>query len=148
MAMKETRTEKVAPQWEEYILNVYRSFGWDVIASQDVHTQDVKREGDDIVTITTDYVKITFERNTSRQHYQELQALENEYYAIYPYYFAQPKFFTKLWLILIGIGLIAYVVPGIALLIVHIILHKKNIEKWNIANAKREEILQKAQALV
>ena len=101
-----------------------------------------------------------FERDRGRPNYDELKALETEYHAIKdsecP---GVVPLFTKFWLIAIGIGIILYVVPGIIMLVVRIKKHsdsKKSFDilypKWKeevAANdAKRAEILAKAQALV
>lgn len=106
------------------------------------------------------YVMLNFERDRSRPNYNELKSLEEQYYAIKdPYCPEAPHFITKLWLILIGIGLFAYVIPGIILLVIHIIVHVKKSKTYNEdyafyarksteVHAKRKEILTKAQALV
>lgn len=165
MAMKETKTQTIAPGTEEQVINLWRSFGWELVgAPQEIYNKDSHEElrGDDVysVTETTHYVKVTFERDTGRQNYEELKSLEAQYYAIKePYLPYAPRFITLLWIILIVGGFFLFVIPGIILLILHIILYIKKNKQWKIdfenyqtklsdVNSQREEILKKAQSLV
>lgn len=169
MAMKELKTFNVAPGNEEKTIQLWRSFGWELVGAP----QEIKTEASQILTgrdsdgtehylntAGSHYVKVTFERDPSRQNYAELKSFEEQYYAIKdPYCPYPPSFVTLLWIILIVIGLIALIFPGIILLIVHIISYIKKNKKWKedyakyqteqaAVDAQREEILAKAQALV
>lgn len=169
MAMKELKTFNVAPGSEEETIRLWRSFGWELVgAPQEIRTNDSQvftgqdSDGTKYFETTTGvhYVKLTFERDPARPNYEELKSLEEQYCAIEePTIWEQPRFITKLWLILIGAGLVLYVVPGIILLVIHIIKYVNDTKLWNSAfakyrtemasyNARREEILKKAQALV
>ena len=169
MAMKETRSFEVAPGTDEATIQEWRSFGWELVgAPQVVRTSDSQvftgqdSDGTEHYTTTkgVHYIKLTFERDPARPNYNELKSLEGEYRSIKdPYYPEAPRFITKLWLILIGVGLLAYVIPGIILLVIHIILHVKKSKEYNEdyatytrksaeVRSQREEILTKAQALV
>lgn len=165
MAMKELKTFSVAPGAEEEEIQLWRSFGWELVgAPQVIYNQDshLENQGDDLVSVTstTHYVKLTFERDPERKNYSELKSLEEQYYSLKePTIWSRPQLITKLWLIIIGIGLLIYVVPGIILLVIHIIKYKKDIELWNSSyaryrteiesfNAQQKEILDKAQSLV
>lgn len=165
MAMKELKTFSVAPGAEEQEIHLWRSFGWELVgAPQEIYNENSRLENrdDDIysVTSTTHYIKLTFERSPDRQNYSELKSLEEQYYAIKdPYYPEPPHFVTIIWSILIIAGLIFLIVPGVILLVLHIVLYVKKNNKWkedyaiykknlDALNAQRQEILTKAQALV
>lgn len=168
MAMKEFKSKTVAPGTEEAEISIWQSFGWELVgAPQEVRTSDSQRltgRDEDYEYYETikgvHYIKLSFERNPERPHYEELKSLETQYYSIKnPYCPDAPRFITFLWLILIVLGLAAYVIPGVILLILHIISHIKKSKKWNedfskyqqelnLVNSQRKEILSKAQALV
>lgn len=168
MAMKITKSTTVEPGTEDNETNIWRSFGWELVGSQEVRTQDTQvftgqdSDGTEHYRTTkgVHYVKLTFERDPARPNYNELKSLEEQYYAIKdPYYPEAPRFITMLWLILIVVGFIAYVIPGIILLVIHIIVHVKKSKAYKEdyatytrksaeVRAQREEILAKAQALV
>ncbi|MDE6244163.1 MAG: hypothetical protein K2M50_00730 [Treponemataceae bacterium] len=168
MAMKEIESFNVAPSEEADTRKLWLSFGWELKSTQEVKTNDSQvftgQDSDGTehyrTTAGEHHIKLTFERDPERKNYNELKSLEEQYYAIKdPYYPEAPRFITLLWLILIGVGLVAYVIPGIILLIIHIIIHVKKsktykedyayyTEKMNEVLAQRKEILAKAQALV
>lgn len=165
MAMKEIKTFEVEPGTEEATIQLWQTFGWELVgAPQEIYNRDshLERKSNDMysVTTTTHYIKLTFERDPKREHYNELKSLEEQYYAIEePDCPDAPRFITILWVILIGVGFVAYVIPGIILLVLHIIFHIKKSKAYNEDYAsytrkcaeistQREEILTKAQALV
>ncbi len=166
MAMKETKSMNIQPGTEEQVINLWRSFGWELIgAPQEIYNKDSHQEmqGDDLynVTETTHYVKITFERDPARPNYEELKSLESQYYSIEdPYFPPAPRFITLLWVILILAGFFLFIVPGVILLVLHIVSFVKKNKKWNYeeypeykakqteADKQRSEILAKAQSLV
>ena len=165
MAMKELKTFSVNPGTEEREIQIWRSFGYELVgAPQEIYNQDshLENDGDDLknVTTTTHYIKLTFERDPERKNYSELKSLEEQYYGLKePTLWEKPKLITKLWLILIGVGLLIYVVPGIILLVIHIIKYVKDTKLWNSCyeryrnemasfKAQQKEIIDKAQALV
>lgn len=167
MAMKDVQSVKVYPGERDEVKTRFLSFGWEYKDSQEVKTNDsqiLTGRDEDYDYFQTQkgehYVMLNFERDRSRPNYNELKSLEEQYYALKdPYCPEAPRFITKLWVILIGIGLIAYVIPGIILLVIHIIIHVKKSKTYNEkyasyirksaeVRAKREEILTKAQALV
>ncbi len=169
MAMKELKTFSVIPGKEEQEIQIWRSFGWELVgAPQEVRTADSQvftgQDSDGTehyqTTAGVHYIKLTFERDPERKNYSELKSLEEQYYGLEePTLWEKPKLITKLWLILIGVGLLIYVVPGIILLVIHIIKYVKDTKLWNSSyeryrtkmasfNAQQQEILSKAQALV
>ena len=167
MAMKDNKSITIAPEQREEAVTVFNSFGWELKTEQEINKdaqQFVSGSDDDYIYFKTipaeHYVKLGFERDRGRQNYEELKSLENQYFAIKdPTIWEQPRFITKLWLIVIGVGLLLYVIPGVILLVIHIISYNKNTKLWNSAFARyqtdsasvekqREEILSKAQALV
>ena len=167
MAMKDTKSIPVTPGEQDETITLFSSFGWEYKNATEVATNDSQiltgrdEEYEHYKIIPGQhYIRLFFERDRERQNYAELKSLEEQYYAIKdPYCPEPPQFITKLWLILIGVGLLLWVIPGIILLIVHIVLHVKKTKQWNedfavyqeqqnAVNAQREEILAKAQALV
>ena len=148
---------------------MWRSFGWELVgAPQEIRTQDSQvftgQDSDGTehyrTTAGVHYIKLTFERDPERKNYSELKSLEGQYYAIKdPYCPEPPHLITILWSILIVAGLIFLIVPGVILLIVHIVSYVKKTKQWNedyaacqkkldSVNAQRQEILAKAQSLV
>ena len=167
MAMKDNVSIPVSPSERDETVTLFQSFGWDYKNENEVLTNESQvltgrdEEYEHYKVIPGQhYIRLYFERDRSRQNYEELKSLEKQYFAIKdPYYPEAPRFITKLWLILIGVGLLAYVIPGIILLVIHIILHVKKSKEYNEdyatytrksaeVRSQREEILSKAQALV
>lgn len=167
MAMKENKSVQVAPSQREEVVTLFNSFGWELKTENEVKTegrQVYDHEDDENLYFKTipgeHYIRLGFERDTGRQNYSELKDLEQQYISVNtPTIWEAPRFITKLWVILIVVGLLFYVVPGIILLVVHIIKYKKDTELWNsryekykveLAAAEKEQadILAKAQALV
>lgn len=168
MAMKEIKSLNVEPSDESKTIELFQTFGWELKSTQDVRTADSQiftgQDNDGTEHYQTEkgvhYIRIIFERDPARANYAELKSLEEQYYALKePYCPYPPSFITLLWVILIGIGLIACIIPGVILLIVHIIVFVKQNKKYkkdysvyteemNEFRAKQEEILTKARALV
>lgn len=167
MAMKENKSVQVDPSRREEVVTTFNSFGWELRTENEVKTNenrvlDSRDDEYDYYKIIPGehYIRLGFERDTGRQNYSELKDLEQQYYSVNtPTIWEAPRFITKLWVILIVVGLLFYVVPGIILLVVHIIKFKKDTELWNsryekykveLAAAEKEQadILAKAQALV
>ena len=168
MAMKDIKTKQVPPNREEETIKLFQTFGWELKSTQEIKLQAnssfVGQDADGTehyhVHAAEHYIKLTFERDPERPNYNELKSLEEQYYALKePYYPEAPRFITKLWLILIGVGLLAYIIPGVILLVIHIIVHVKKSNAFNEdyafytkkmaeVRSQREEILTKAQALV
>ncbi len=86
MAM-EIKTMDVDNSQEAEAIEFYLQFGWNLKSSQRVYNQDshLERRGDSIysVTNTTNYTKLVFERDKNGPHYEEIVALENEFYSCY-----------------------------------------------------------------
>lgn len=166
MAMKEIKSFSVQPGEEENTIKLWQTFGWELVgAPQEIYNKDsnFERRGDDLysVTTTTHYIKLTFERDPARPNYEELKSLEVEYEAQKdPYYpDGEAKIIGLGWGILIVIGLILCIVPGILILIFRLATYPKRKQKWeqiygeyrkemDAVKAKREEIMSKAQSLV
>jgi hypothetical protein len=152
----EIKSVNVHPSDEEKTINVWQTFGWEFKSTQEVKTADsshLERRGDSIYSVTTSgdhYVKLTFERNPARQNYSELASLEKQYNAV-PEPGVPPVRFGKVWLIISGIGLLLYVVPGVLIIIWRFVSYSKKNKKWeadydNWKN-KQAEILEKAKQL-
>jgi hypothetical protein len=153
---KEIKSINVDPSEEEETINEWQSFGWEFKSTQEVKTSDsshLERRGDTIYNVTKSgdhYVKLTFERDPARQNYAELVSLERQYNAV-PGPGIPPVRFGKLWLIVSGIGLLFYVLPGVLIIIWRCVSYSKKNKQWeadydNWVN-KRAEILGKAKPL-
>ena len=151
---KETKFIEVEPNEVESTIEIWQNFGWELIgAPQEIYnktthrTQETDKHYSTEYTSTTHYVKITFQREKSMPHYDELVQLENVYYTSPPSAPSEPiksSAFGCLWFILIVAGLFAFVVPGIIIIIWRTVkykknkktyeeeysLYKKNYEKW------------------
>lgn len=170
MAMKEFKSCEVAPNEETKTIERYQSFGWELKgAPQEIRTQDVQvftgqdSDGTEHYRTTrgVHYIKISFERDPARPNYEELKFLEAEYEAQKdPYYpDGEAKIIGLGWGILIVIGLILCIVPGVLILVFRLATYPKRKQKWeqiygeyrkemDAVKAKREEIMSKAQSLV
>lgn len=170
MAMPDTKTEQnVPPEYVDEVVRRYLSFGWKKTGQSETKTNDSQiKTGQDenyeyFTTIKGEHsYSLFFERDREQPHYDELKSLEEQFYALKvttKLGWERPQFITKFWLILIVIGLLLWVIPGIILLIFHIVSYKKNSKLWDSiydkyqkelasVTAQREEILTKAQALV
>lgn len=189
MAMKDNKSITVAPSQRDDAVTLFHSFGWELKTEQEINKeaqQFISGSDDDYIYYETipaeNYVKLGFERDRGHQNYEELKSLEEQYYALgkqydavekpYPgagYY--SPAFVTPLWVILIIVGLIAFIVPGVILLVIHIVTYIKKYKHWKTVEypehqekfqkekaefeakrndllTQREETLKKAQALV
>lgn len=170
MAMKEIKSLTVSPNEEAETIERFQTFGWGLKgAPQEVRTQDTQiftgQGSDGTEHYKTQrgvhYIKITFERDPARTNYEELKSLEAEYEALKDPYLYQdcPKVLGFVWIILIVIGCFLYLIPGIILLIIRLATYPKRKRKWEAiydeyskekdsVDAKRKEILSKAQSLV
>jgi len=88
MALKDIKSITVVPGEEDSTMNLWQSFGWEMKNTQEVKTSEsshLERRGDTIYNVTKagdHYIKITFERDQSRQNYKELVSLENQYLSL------------------------------------------------------------------
>jgi len=153
---KEIKSINVDPSEEEETVSEWQSFGWEFKSTQEVKTADsshLERRGDTLYNVTRSgdhYVKLTFERDPARQNYAELVSLEKQYRAV-PGPGTPPVRFGKIWLIISGIGLVFYIVPGVLIIIWRCVSYSKKDKKWkadyNNWATKRAEILEKAKPL-
>jgi hypothetical protein len=155
---KEIKSISVPPSAEEETINVWQTFGWEFKSTQEVKTQDVQvftgqdSDGTEHYRTTRGehYVKLTFERDPTRENYAELVSLERQYNAV-PGPGAPPVRFGKLWTIISGIGLFLWVVPGVIIIIWRCVSYSKKSKQWNADYdnwaSKRAEILRKAKPL-
>ena len=168
MAMKDLKSFTVDPEDEEKTVQKWMSFGWELKSTQEVKTQDVQKfTGQDSdgtehyqTTRGEHYIKLTFERDPERKNYAELKSLEGQYNSVKnPNLPAAPSRFGCLWLILAVVGLFAFILPGVIIIIWRFVSYSKKKKVWDeeyatyskeleAAKKKRQEILQKAQSLV
>ena len=162
--MKETRFIEVSPDEVNKIIDVWATFGWELLgAPQEINystthrTQETDDHYSSEYTTTTHYVKVTFQRDKEIKKYSQLASLQNEYEAVprpgtppsrFGYFKVGP---IPIWLLLGLIGLVIYVVPGVLIIVWRCVSYSKKNKQWDADYdnmiKKREEILGKARAL-
>ncbi|MDR1904812.1 MAG: hypothetical protein LBQ88_21335 [Treponema sp.] len=168
---KEIKSISVAPAAEEDTINLWQTFGWELKTTQEVKNKDshLEKRGDDLVSVTETehYVKLTFERDPTRQNYAALKSLEEQFYAArHPG--IPPKRFGTLWLILIvalllfGLMLVTTSAIGVLLglivaaldvfiIVMRIKSYPKRLQPWtdayNAYEKTRSEALEQAKSL-
>jgi hypothetical protein len=169
MALKDLQSVKVKPGEEDQVARLRMSFGWELKNKQRVKTADSQKythqdsNGTKYYETTpgVDFIELTFERDPERKNYAELKSLEGQYDSVRnPTYPEEvPKRFGCLWLVLSVIGLVAFVVPGVLIIVWRFVRYSKKKKVWDEAYAaynkeleaaknKRQELLQRAQSLV
>ena len=86
MARNEIKLDnEVPPNAVQQRIEFWASFGWELKSRQTIKTKDShqERRGDTIYNVTESehYENLTFERDTSMPHYDELAALEKRYFS-------------------------------------------------------------------
>ena len=162
--MKETRFIEVGPDEVNRVIEVWATFGWELLgAPQEINystthrTQETDEYYSSEYTTTTNYVKITFQRDSEIKNYSELASFHIEYDAVprpgvRPSRFGTFKLFgIPIWMIVSIIGLLIYVVPGVLIIIWRCVSYSNMKKQWDDdfdkMVKKREEILEKARAL-
>jgi len=140
---KETKFIEVEPDEVNSTLELWQNFGWELMgAPQEIKTQDVQlytgQDSDGTKYYKTKrgehYVKITFQRDKSMPHYEELVQLENMYCSSPPSKPNEPEkpsAFGVVWTIVAIIGLVIYVIPGILIIIWRLVRYKGVKKKYN-----------------
>jgi len=153
---KETKFIEVNPSSVNSTIEKWGYFGWEMVGVpqeinyQTTHrTQETDKHYASEYTTTTNYVKITFQRDKSIPHYEELVELETRYDSLpSPKYVPQsepqkPKIFGVLWIILTIVGLCLSFVPGIIIIIWRLVTYPGKLRNWRAESAlweKRDEI--------
>jgi hypothetical protein len=162
--MKETRFIEVGPDEVNKIIDVWATFGWELLgAPQEINystthrTQETDDHYSSEYTTTTNYVKITFQRDKEIKNYSQLASFQSDYEAVPrpgvpPSRFGIFKLFgIPIWIIVSIIGLLLYVVPGVLIIIWRCVSYSKKNKQWDAEYdnmiKKREEILEKARSL-
>ena len=173
---KETKFIEVDPNRVNSTIEMWQNFGWEIIGTpQEINyttthrTQETDKHYSSEYSTKTNYVKITFQRDKSMQHYDELVGLESIYYSSAPSKPCEPEkpsAFGCLWIILSGVGLVFCVLPGVAIIIWRLVRYndvkktyeeeyskyKQNYENWDKAykewDMKCENALKQAKLLV
>lgn len=77
---------KVAPNEEQYMINAYQKFGWQLHSSQEIYSRtmgnEISEEKITSVTETTNYIKLVFSRDKNMPNYEQIVALEKEFHAV------------------------------------------------------------------
>ncbi|MDR0475531.1 MAG: hypothetical protein LBH43_17895 [Treponema sp.] len=166
--MKETKFIEVGPRDVNSTIEAWASFGWELLgAPQEINYSTTHRtqETDDHYaseyTTTTNYVKITFQRDSGIPNYSQLAELQRQYDSIPEPNYPTPRFgypFFRLfgfipvsgWTILIALGLFLFIAPGILIIIWRCVSYSEKKKIWEEGYAaykrKREEIAAKARS--
>lgn len=146
---KQTKSLTCAPESENDLIEIWQTFGWELFSTQEVRDSESHLEqgwGDstNLVTTTTHYIKLTFQRDPAEvRHYAELAALEREFENVpYPGECPQGESILK-----ILIGFLLCTIPGVYWLIKTILAAKARPQwKKDYANyiSKRQEIYARA----
>jgi hypothetical protein len=145
--MKETKFIEVKPDAVNSTIERWANFGWELMgAPQEINyqtthrTQETDKHYSSEYTTTTNYVKITFQRDNSMPNYKEIIALEQQYNSLKvppaPYV---PVRFGMLWLILTIAGILVYVIPGILIIIFRCVRYSKNKKIYDAEYAEWEK---------
>ena len=165
--MKETKFIEVGPDAVNSTIETWANFGWELMGTpqeinyQTTHrTQETDKHYSSEYTTTTNYVKITFQRDNSMPNYKELVALEQQYNSLkIPSRPDMPVRFGMLWLIVSGVGILLYVLPGVAIIVWRCVRYSKKKKiydaeyaEWGKARDKisneKSEIKNKARSLL
>ena len=169
---KETKFIKCSPSETNETIELWQSFGWELMgAPQEIFNQNTRLTGrseekETYTTTTTNYVKITFQRDKNMPNYAELVDLEQEYENI-PSPPRYPNRFGFIWrivafgptilgllILLGGAGATSLVLlfPGVAIIVWRCVRYKKISEECdkqrNEIYSKENELVRRAQALL
>jgi len=130
--MKETKVVKADPNAVNSTIETWACFGWEMVgAPQETNyttthrTQETDKHYSSEYTEKTHYFSITFQRDNSMPNYAKLVELQNTYNISPPVSPVSPSLFGCLWMVLILIGLIAFVIPGVILIVWRIVRYVK-----------------------
>jgi len=162
---KEIEVVNVSPAEEARTIRSFESFGWVLRSNQAVYAKDshLERRGRNLysVTETTNYVKLTFERDGAKlKYYDQLCRLEDEFYAIplpkKPHKYNKSGIYIAyiLYGLIVLLGLLlrtfAPVCAGVAGIALFELLYRrmeKKQKEWKTAYddcwSKREQVLRK-----
>ena len=148
---KEVKSIDVHPDAESSAIELFQSFGWEFHSVQEVNENYQERRGDDIYQVREKKIKLTFQRERTMTNYAQLVELENKYYAV-PNPPLSPERFGMFWLIVSGIGLLMYVIPGVLIIIWRFVRYSKKYPEWEKqvkeSTDRKKEILKRAKALL
>lgn len=81
--MEEIKKIRVSPQSENRTVELWQTFGWKLMSSQEINNTDshLERKFDGIYNVTTkeNYINLLFKRDTDMPNYKELVELERAY---------------------------------------------------------------------
>ena len=152
---KDIKTMTVPPAYETDAIQLWMTFGYELLNNQEVLSKDTKLEQGVLdafadtytqVTETIHYVKLTFQRETNIPHYAEFKRLEQEYEDL-PHPGDPPE---KNGIIKILIGLFLCTIPGIIFIIQDSGYNSRMADynaKYSEYAKKRDAILERARAL-
>ena len=151
---KETKSIEVNPASENNAIEVFQTFGWELMgAPQTIHFKNTTHkdswDGDHVIatTTTTHYVKMTFQREKSIPNYNELVELENQYYYLRGPSKSSFVCILEKYPIIWVIAWITYIIPGVLLLSWKKKHDAKYDEEYNEFTRRQNEILYKAKKL-
>ncbi|WP_295214924.1 hypothetical protein [Ruminococcus sp.] len=149
---KDFKTLNVPPASESSAIQFWTSFGYELFGNQEVRfsetdvNQNIWTDNIEVTKKDTHYIKLSFQRDTSISHYEELKQLEQEVKNIpEPVEPGMPNGIGK-----IIIGLLICTIPGIIFIIQNCkypALMRDYEEKYREYVAKRDAIANRARQL-
>ena len=158
MARLETKSVSVSPREEQSTIKTYEQFGWACLGSQEILSENTHHEtrgGKSYeVHSTTNYVKLTFQRDRDMENYDKIVSLENQYWSLIKSTPTMPKNGKGLIIagcIITGITLLGliggafnaaaliFLVPGIAGIVFGILKKKKVTAEFTAKSAEHNE---------
>jgi hypothetical protein len=167
---KETKTIEVSPGYADDAVNTWAVFGWELHSRQTIKNKSssLENRGGEIYQVTESehYVELTFQRDSSIPHYAELAAFQKQYDAVPGPAGNRSNLFSKLSLIIMGIGLVTviggftqleygggvfYILFGAAIIALRVFLYIRKNKKWDaeyaVYNQEQGKILEQARAV-
>ncbi|MFI3164586.1 MAG: hypothetical protein R3Y65_09150 [Bacillota bacterium] len=129
--MKESKSITLYETHKENEVSIFWSkLGWELINSQEIFNKNSVDLGDSVRTTTTNYVKLTFKRDTEMKDYQKYKALEDKYLsaetALENAKLTESRNTPKLNVVILGILTLFWVIPGI----IYFVMYKKKVAKY------------------
>ncbi len=138
----ESRSIQIHPAYESEYIEVFETFGWELLSTQTIDKKDSHLENfmGQITSVTESekYVKLAFRRNKNMPNYKRLVELQERYEnAIFV---SEPEDVSS-WLVGGGIvlSLVGFFIIGIPMIIVYAVKKKKYNTEYSIYAQEMEE---------
>ena len=145
MPKYETKTKTVHPSDEAAVIDFMQNFGWILKNNQEVFNKNTRYEDDfwsdgiNVITETTHYTKLTFQRDQLMPQYDNLVRLE-DLYDSNPLSSEPLRF--GLWTYVIGIFIVGMFTIPLAILVIvwRINVYKKKHQEWEQETAAKKQL--------